>query len=179
MRTKTVRKAGPKTPEGRARSSQNAVTHGLFSSQVLLQHEDPDELEALRQEAYAALKPEGLFEELYADQIVAGLWRLRRAMRVETANMDRIYADVLSSGSDQLSPQDHERRGLVALLSNRYVDNIHGYATKIHQEIQRAQQQLAYQQLSRRSGQPIPFGSLRISFSTGRSRGRPAAGTEK
>jgi len=178
MRTKVIRKSGPKTPEGKGRVSQNALKYGLFSSQVLLQNEDPVEFAAVRDKVFAELAPKGFLEEMDADEVVVGLWRLRRALQIETANMDKIYAEVLATG-ENLSADDRRRRALVAIVSNRYVDNIHGYATKIRHEIQKAEQRLIYQQLSRRAGHPIPIGSLRISLPTGRSRGRPTSGTEK
>jgi hypothetical protein len=178
MRPRAIRKSGPNTPEGKARVSRNAVKHGLFSSEVVLQHEDLAEFEALRNKVFAELAPKAFMEEMDADEVVVGLWRLRRALRIETANMDKIYAEVLATG-ENLSPDDRRRRALVAIVSNRYVDNIHGYATKIRGEIQKAEQRLIYQQLSRRAGHPIPIGSLRISLPTGRSRGRPRSGTEK
>lgn len=86
MRRKIIRKSGPKTPEGKARSSQNALKHGLFSSQALLQDEVAAELEEIRRQVFAAFNPQGYFEELYADRAVLAVWRLRRAVQVETAS---------------------------------------------------------------------------------------------
>jgi hypothetical protein len=41
---------GPITPEGKARSSQNALQHGLFSTSVVLATEDPEAFSALLQD---------------------------------------------------------------------------------------------------------------------------------
>lgn len=40
------RKPGPRTPEGKARSAQNALKHGLLSRQIVLQDEDPAQFQA-------------------------------------------------------------------------------------------------------------------------------------
>ena len=53
---------GPKTPEGKAASAQNATSHGLSSSFTVLPHEDHDAyaqlLEALHQEHIPATEHE-------------------------------------------------------------------------------------------------------------------------
>jgi hypothetical protein len=76
---------GPRTVQGKARSSLNAVTHGLRARQLLLADEDPAEYELLAQRLLEALCPDGAVEELIAGQIVALASRLRRAARVEVA----------------------------------------------------------------------------------------------
>lgn len=172
MRPKIIRKPGPKTPEAKARSSLNAIKHGLHSSQALLRDEDPAELEHLRLELFAELKPVGYLQELYADIAVTAAWRIRRAIQVETANMDKIYAEVYAIG-ENLSDEDRRKRALVATFSNRYVDFIREHIAAFHRDLCRARQELAYLQASSKTGEPIPFGSLRVSLSTGRPRGRP------
>ncbi len=47
-RTNGAKSSGPATPEGKARSSQNAVKHGLHSKQILLPTESAEEFQALR-----------------------------------------------------------------------------------------------------------------------------------
>jgi len=59
---------GPRTPEGKARSSRNALKHGLLSSQILLEHESAEELEALREGLYEELQPIGALEETLVEK---------------------------------------------------------------------------------------------------------------
>ena len=66
-RRNALNSTGPRTPAGKARSSRNAVTHGLLSNQALILDgdgaEDPNELEVLRDE---------MFEDLHAAHHVVG-----------------------------------------------------------------------------------------------------------
>ena len=84
-RANAMRSTGPRTLEGKARSSMNATTHGLRSRQPLLADEDPAEYEALAAALVEQLAPETAVEELIVDDITSLVWRLRRAARVETA----------------------------------------------------------------------------------------------
>ena len=74
---------GPLTDEGKAAVRHNALRHGLLSKDVLLPDEDGDELSRLRSAIYEDLRPVGELETFLVDRIVAGMWRLRRALKVE------------------------------------------------------------------------------------------------
>jgi len=74
---------GPKTPWDKAKSSQNAVKHGLCAQATIIEGEDPDELEAMHEEFLADEKPQTATERLLVEQIVMAGWRLRRASRYE------------------------------------------------------------------------------------------------
>ena len=73
---------GPKSAEGKARSSQNSLTHGLTAQKWLLADEDPVLFEVLWQEADAYFEPRGLEVEV-VERVVGLLWRLRRAAGFE------------------------------------------------------------------------------------------------
>jgi hypothetical protein len=75
---------GPVSPAGKARSSRNAITHGLtaFSQQVLLD-EDPLEYRELMEATMAEWQPVGSSETEMAGRICNLQWRLRRASRTE------------------------------------------------------------------------------------------------
>jgi hypothetical protein len=69
---------GPKTPEGKARSSRNATTHGLLSDVVVLPNESLDGFESLLNGYVARLGPTDQFEETMIEEMAACYWRMRR-----------------------------------------------------------------------------------------------------
>jgi len=82
-RQNALKSTGPKTPEGKAVVSKNALKHGLLSQDVLAPGEDGAALEELGENLRAELQPEGALENLFVEQIIAAYWRLRRLRRVE------------------------------------------------------------------------------------------------
>ena len=88
---------GPRTPQGKERSSRNATTFGLFCSRLLLPDEDPAELDALRTGIFQRLDPADTLEGVYAERVVAAAWRLRRALSGEAAVFARWKAQRLTA----------------------------------------------------------------------------------
>jgi hypothetical protein len=80
---------GPITPEGKARSAQNALQHGLFSDTVVLACEDPEEFRALFIDYCDYYQPVGRVEHEIVSQIAACVWRMRRAYAMETLLLDK------------------------------------------------------------------------------------------
>ena len=74
---------GPKSAAGKRRSSQNAVTHGLLSQQILLEGEDPDVFANVWDQLLSELRPEGELETYLAGRIIASVWRMNRVARIE------------------------------------------------------------------------------------------------
>jgi hypothetical protein len=75
---------GPKTEEGRARSSQNALKHGMRAQKyVVLPEEDADEFAGLEAALVAELAPVGAFQAVLARRVAVAAWRLARADRIE------------------------------------------------------------------------------------------------
>jgi predicted metal-dependent hydrolase len=78
------RSPGPRTPEGKAISSQNATTHGCRSKTLILRHEDPAEYEALHKKWWDEYQPSGHIEETLVQQLIDNHWFLKRAsLRLE------------------------------------------------------------------------------------------------
>lgn len=75
---------GPKTEEGKAASSANALRHGLTAELlVLLPDEDGDAFERLREGVIADLTPVSALQEVLAERAAVLLWRLDRVARME------------------------------------------------------------------------------------------------
>jgi hypothetical protein len=90
-----ARSRGPKTPEGKARSAQNALKHGLRAEKyVVLPDEDVAEFAALEAALRDELAPEGALQSLLVGRIARAAWRLERAERLEVELFEeRRYLD--------------------------------------------------------------------------------------
>jgi len=88
-RANAQKSTGPRTPEGKARVAANAITHGLLCREAVLESDDRGEFEAFRAALWLDLKPVGAMEEVLVERIVAGHWRLRRAIHLDTCLMER------------------------------------------------------------------------------------------
>lgn len=78
---------GPKTPQGRARVRGNALKHGILSpSPVIPGAEQQTDWERHRKAVFESLAPVGYLEELHAERIALGFWRLNRVIRAEQAS---------------------------------------------------------------------------------------------
>src|SRR5437762_6165901 len=74
---------GPRTAVGKLRSSRNAITHGLFTSDLILRGESRGAFRALRRGMIESLRPQNLAELMIVDRLVAATWKQRRLRRAE------------------------------------------------------------------------------------------------
>jgi hypothetical protein len=80
-----ARSRGPKTSEGKARSAQNALKHGMRAQKyVVLPEEDADEFAGLEAAMLEELAPVGTLQTVLARRVAVAAWRLARADRIET-----------------------------------------------------------------------------------------------
>lgn len=87
-----ARSRGPCTEEGKERSSQNAVRHGLRADHQPFSSEDEAWLQACAQQMHDHLQPESLQErELFEEMLVASV-RLRRAEALLAARCEPVPA---------------------------------------------------------------------------------------
>lgn len=104
--TASARKTGgPRTQHGKRKSKHNALKHGIFSRAVLLQGEPRGELDSLLSGLRNDLEPEGIIEQLLVDKLATLLWRHRRLIIAEGAEIQK-RTDFLEW--DQMRLQDDE-----------------------------------------------------------------------
>ena len=82
-RANAKQSTGPQSHAGKARSSKNALKHGLSASQIVIGAEDPDQFERLRAGLLADFRPSTTIDRELIDQLAGLLWRLRRVTSLE------------------------------------------------------------------------------------------------
>jgi len=92
-RSNAQKSTGPRTAEGKATASHNAVKHGLLAEQVVIHGEDPAEFDLYREGMLEELAPEGVVETILAERAVSLAWRLRRAERLQSAVFATVYRE--------------------------------------------------------------------------------------
>src|SRR5262252_6626252 len=83
-RLNALKSTGPKSDQGKANSSMNALRHGLTAEQAVLPHENKDDYEKFREGMLESYAPENAAELAIVEELVNANWRLLRLHRVET-----------------------------------------------------------------------------------------------
>jgi len=82
---------GPMSEEGKAVVSRNAVKHGIFAKDLVINagdgREDALEYHELLEDLKKDLAPAGRMERLLVEKIAVNYWRLRRLVRHETGEI--------------------------------------------------------------------------------------------
>ena len=77
------RSTGPRTPEGKAKSSQNALKHGLRAQITVLPDENIDDFDVLISELEDEFQPATAIEWTLLRQLADAEWRMRRVPLIE------------------------------------------------------------------------------------------------
>jgi hypothetical protein len=80
---------GPRTPEGKAKSSMNAIKFGFYARAVVMEGEDPQAYDTLREQLWSELSPQNALEAIYTREIIDCHWRLQRQAFIETTVFTR------------------------------------------------------------------------------------------
>jgi hypothetical protein len=115
-RTNGAKSQGPVTPDGKARSSQNARTHGLTSQRLFIAPEDKPEFQQLLDQLKNEIKPKGILELTAFDQLIFCTWKLRNLSILESELAE-------STGGDPSIHDDPEIRKKAAILQRYRTTN--------------------------------------------------------
>ena len=129
---------GPRTPEGRAAVSMNAVRHGLTSQTAVLPNEDPEEFRELRDAFFDEHQPAGPTETLLVEQMAMAAWRLRRLRALETG----LFKVRISQLRDDDSDPPLDPRASAYAYDNRDIETLSRYETRIERSFYRALHEL-------------------------------------
>jgi hypothetical protein len=118
-----TRSTGPKTEEGRARSRQNALKHGLTGGGIVLPAEDAAEVDRLSRSFETDLKPSGDLGRTLVRRMALMAVRMDRCVDQERANMAE-HVDLALAEFDEEWPAvegvaDPERERMRTLVAQR------------------------------------------------------------
>lgn len=111
-RQNAQKSTGPRTPEGKAKVSQNALTHGLTAKQPVLDTENPEEYTLFCEDFFRHHAPVGILEVSLAQRAADTFWRLQRAQTYETAVLNHLIESTQDSDSSQTSQIENRKSSI-------------------------------------------------------------------
>ena len=128
-RQNAKKSTGPRTEEGKARSSQNGLKHGLLARDAVMADEDPVEYDRQLQLLEENIFPKNAIEFALVRQIADAEWRLRRLSRIEAGLVSHQHAytnrDTRKWAPDTILP---DRDGENQLLGKSMADRTQALA---------------------------------------------------
>jgi hypothetical protein len=111
-RENAKRSSGPRSPEGKARSSQNAVKHGFrASSFAVVRLEDLDEIEKFKADAVACYKPVNAQELTAVERIALAQQQIFRGARLDAGMFTSAMNEVIDRTNNPVTPMDPDMVG--------------------------------------------------------------------
>ncbi|MGA2185690.1 MAG: hypothetical protein ABSH47_21945 [Bryobacteraceae bacterium] len=135
-RRNALASTGPRTTEGKSRSSANATKHGLSAAFRVLTNENQEEFDELIAEYHRTFAPTNTHEQFLVEEMAQSRWRLARARRLEAAVVEQIVG--------LADPGDSDAALAAALINNATgpLITMQRYAAAIERTGFRALQQL-------------------------------------
>ena len=159
-RANGAKSRGPITPEGKEKSSLNAITHGLTANHTfILKCESPEEYQAMLAEHIAIHQPVTAPEKELVDQMAIARWRIRRFVAAETDLIDSEMVRNREKVNKEFAPTDSGVHLAMAIRfladESRALSLMSRYESRLQRIHDKAYAALRELQQSRVS-QPIP-----------------------
>jgi hypothetical protein len=102
---------GPKTPEGKFKVSNNALSLGLYAKRMILPGEDEKEYVAALEAYYNFWEPQNFAEENLVREICGVWWKIDRLNIAENAHLrDRVHIEAARKVSE-VEPYESRHKG--------------------------------------------------------------------
>ena len=101
-RQNAKKSTGPRTTEGKARASKNALKHGLTAQDAIIPGEDPAAFDRHLTTVENTYLPRNYVEKQIVHQIADTMWRIKRLSRIESA--------VISASIERTRVYQHDYR---------------------------------------------------------------------
>lgn len=128
---------GPKTPEGRAIVSRNAITHGLTAARAVVLPEEQAEFDRFAAALRAEWGPQGPAEQFHVDRMIDCAWRLQRVTRLETG----VLLALRQKEAGVPAPDDPATLGRAYLEGNGVLTNLSRHERQLERSLREAQRE--------------------------------------
>jgi len=142
---------GPTSPQGRVRSSMNALRHGLTARVVVLPSEDMAAYKAFSKEIVDSLDPQTPVERQFAQTVADNQWRINRIRSIEDGMLGMGHFEA-AGDFDTDHPEFHSAMTAARAFredSKAFV-NLSIYEQRLHRSLKEALRQLKELQTERR-----------------------------
>ena len=131
---------GPRTAEGKAIASKNAITHGLFTKGDFIRPGDENIYAQSKTDVHTHLAPAGPLEYNLTDEIHRAIWRLRRCGEVEATLAVTLAATPdAATQAPMPDPMQHESTAKLQLSVDRARSQAHRLLHKSTAELRKLQ----------------------------------------
>lgn len=151
-----LKSTGPRTENGKATTSKNAIKHGILSKEIYLDAGMQPDFNKLREGLYFQFKPQGELEDFLLDRIINCAWRLAILTRIES----QIYQK--ESASSYI--EKHQISQAFLSYTQNAMAHLNRYETNIERSLYRALEELKIVQGIRQSNHT---GSMIIEMENG------------
>ena len=140
-------------PKDSSLTRLNAMKHGILSKEVLLTGEKKKDLEELGKRLRQELVPQGELELILVDRIISSIWRLKRALGIESTLMSYQYDKGLNDKWN--NEAGDERYACKCMLVGNDNQIVQRYETTLERQIYRALHELIRLQAARKGEKPL------------------------
>ena len=144
-RENAKKSTGPRTTEGKANSSKNALEHGLMAQDAVIPGEDPAEFDRHLTRLEDTYLPRNYVEKELVRQIGDAMWRMQRLSRIESAVISasiertRVYQhDFRVDRIRQGHEGDLQLLGESMLSGTKFLNNLARYDSHLNRRFYRA-----------------------------------------
>ena len=144
-RENAKKSTGPRTTDGKARASKNALKHGLMAQDAVIPGEDPAEFDRHLTKLEDTYLPRNYVEKELVRQIGDAMWRMQRLSRIESAVISasiertRVYQhDFRVDRIKQGHEGDLQLLGESMLSGTKFLNNLARYDSHLNRRFYRA-----------------------------------------
>jgi len=146
-RLNALKSTGPKTPEGKQRSSRNASTHGIFSQHLVLPGESQERFDALREELIAEHRPRTVTELFLVERMAQTMWRMTRLQAAEAASHASYVEEMKRLRSRREAEAMTTEQNMVNILAaapgeSSVLEKLHRYEKRLEGTLHRSLREL-------------------------------------